>query len=95
MHKTIDEWIKDNPIMLAHMMRGQVAASHLIILEEIRALQGRPFDYTEEFNRLADHQNALSEFFDLQYEHAVIQRLKEKRAARQRGRVQTLRPEES
>ena len=90
--KSIEEWLRDNPITLAHMMRAQVVASHLIIMEEIRNLQGKPFDFADEVNRLSDSQKGLAEFFDLQYERELAQRLKEKREARQGSKVQKLHP---
>lgn len=44
---------------LLFTVRTQVAASHLILLEEIRTLQGRPFDRDAEANRLLELRNEL------------------------------------
>lgn len=90
--KTIDDWIHDNPVVLVNMTRGQVVASHVIIMEEIRSLQGKPFDFAEEVNRLSDTQKGLTQFFDLQYERELAQKLRDKRAARQGQKVRTLHP---
>lgn len=90
--KTMDDWLRDNPVALVNMMRAQVVASHVIIMEEIRSIQGKPFDFAEEVNRLSDHQKGLAEFFDLQYERELGQRLKAKREARQGPKVRMLHP---
>jgi len=93
--KTMDEWLRDNPIAVTHIMRAQVIASHVIVMEEIRSLQGKPFDYSAEVNRLSDQQAALAEFFDLQYERELVQRMKEKREDRRRQSVRLLRRQET
>jgi len=93
--KTMDEWLRDNPVALVNMMRAQVVASHVVIMEEVRSLQGQPFDLAAEVNRLSDHQKGLAEFFDLQYERELAGRLKEKREARRRQQVRVIQPKKT
>ncbi|MDD2853855.1 MAG: hypothetical protein PHY09_18360 [Desulfuromonadaceae bacterium] len=84
--KTIDDWLRDNPTALINMMRGYISASHLIIIEELRDIQSQPFDADAETKRLYDFQKLLAEHFDLDYERAQVQAMKEKREARHRER---------
>jgi len=76
-NKTVDERFRDDLNVLVTIMRSQVIASHVIIMEEIRDLQGKPFDCTVEVNRLEEHRKVLAEHFNLQYDALV--RVLEKR----------------
>lgn len=84
--KTVDSWLQNNPTAFLNMVRGYTNASHLIIMEELRGIQGQPFDADAETARLYDLQKLLSEHFDLDYERALVQSLKEKRESRQKER---------
>ncbi len=88
--KTTEEWILDNPLILVHMLRAQVTASHIIVMQELRELQGRPFDLAAEVNRLSDQTAGLTMFFDMDYEREMIQKLKEKRTARRRQQMRSV-----
>lgn len=90
--KTAEDWILDNPIVLIHMLRAQVTASHIIVMQELRELQGRPFDTADEVNRLSDQTTGLTMFFDMNYEREMIQKLKEKRAVRRRQQMRPVSP---
>lgn len=84
--KTMDEWFRDHPVMLVNVMRAQINASHIILLEELRAIQGKTFDAPDEITRLNRLQQSLAELFDVEYEQNLLRKLKEKREARQRER---------
>lgn len=84
--KTMDEWFRDHPVMLVNVMRAQINASHIILLEELRTMQDKPFNAPDEITRLTRLQQKLAEMFDLQYEQELLRKLKEKREARQRER---------
>jgi len=90
--KTVEDWIRDNPIVLVHMLRAQVTASHVIVMQELREIQGRPFDLAEEVNRLSDQTAGLTMFFDMDYEREMVQKLKEKRTARRRQQMRSVSP---
>lgn len=82
--KTMDEWFRDNPVVVLHIMRAYINASHLIVMEELREIQSLPFDPDAEVDRLFKMQLHLTELFDLQFERAQAQRVKEKREARRK-----------
>jgi uncharacterized protein with ATP-grasp and redox domains len=80
--KTLDDWIRENPVILISLMRGHLAASHLIIMQELRAIQGKPIDYGVETDKLIDLQKTLAEVFDMKLERELAQKLKERRESR-------------
>lgn len=55
---------QDSLFELIKILRAEVAASHLIVMEGIRDLQEAPFDRTAEANRLFDEQREFIKFFN-------------------------------
>jgi len=79
--KSIKKQRKEDLGIFLTIIRSDVIASHLIIMEEIRTLQGLPFDYGEETKRFTAQRTRLAETLSAKNTKEALSRVLARRQA--------------